>query len=122
MNAPRIAVGSLVRGRNHWTGERVDGTVERLEHSDLDGNVYAEVRTNTGLGRAIVADLAPEPIRCRRPATIPSPRNTGGVPQGDGYRCANCGRTVWYIRDGYATGGERLTHDAWVAVQPRHAF
>jgi hypothetical protein len=129
VSSPRIAVGTRVHGRNRWTDERLAGEVVSLSRG-IDGRVYAEVRNDAGvptdraggLALAVVDDLRPERIRCRRPELIPDPRHTAGTPQGDGYRCASCGRTIWFIRDGRAEDGERLTHDAWLAEQPGRAF
>ena len=123
----RIALGSRVRGRNHWTDERVGGVVEKLERSDLDGKVYVTVRSYRGKEQlAIISDLALEPIHCRRPELIPAGlgAKTHYVPdeQDSGYRCANCGHSIWFIRDGRAPGGERLTHDAALAESPTHGF
>lgn len=111
----RIAIESRVHGRNVYTDEYVHGDVTSLSRSAIDGQVYAEVS-----GSLIPADaLTVDRITCRRPATIDDNRFTGGQPQGSGYRCANCGRTIWYIRD---RGSERLTHDAALSESDAHAF
>jgi hypothetical protein len=115
----RIAIDSRVWGTNHWTGERFSGYVTRLFRSDLDRRVYLE--TSDG-GRAVIDDAHLRRTQCRRPETIPSTKYTGGEPLRSGYRCANCGQPIWWIRDGRAEDGERLTHDAALAAAPSHAF
>jgi hypothetical protein len=61
-------------------------------------------------------------MTCHRPALIPDRQHTAGVPQGTGYRCANCGQTIWFIRDGRAPDGQRLTHSERLAYSWKHSF
>ena len=112
-----IAVDSEVRGRNHFTGEIVSGTVTSLTRSGLDNKVYAVVTKNGSESFIMASDLTPDRIRCRRPILVDAhDGKTYYVPQGTGYRCGNCGKTIWFYR-GRDAWKDTVTHDAVLAAR-----